>query len=69
VTAAEVLAVMQRVEGVIAVDLDALHFSTETPKRRERLPANIARWASGQILPAELLTLDPEGIDLTEKPA
>jgi predicted phage baseplate assembly protein len=69
VTAAEVLAVMQRVDGVIAVDLDALHFSTETPKRRERLPANIARWASGQILPAELLTLDPEGIDLTEKPA
>lgn len=31
-----------------------------------RLPAATARWAGGQILPAELLTVDPASIALTE---
>ena len=32
----------------------------------ERLAANIARWVGNQILPAELLTVNPTGITLTQ---
>jgi hypothetical protein len=66
VTESEVVAVMQRVEGVVAVDLDALFFSGNTPKPNPRLPAHIARWESGKIKPAELLTIDPGAIELTQ---
>ena len=68
VTASEVLAVMQGIEGVAAVDLDALHLDGKAANLSARLPANIARWdeTERRILPAELLTLGAAGIELRE---
>jgi predicted phage baseplate assembly protein len=68
VTAGEVVAVMQRVPGVTAVDLDKLYFEGEAALRHARRPARVASWdeASADVKPAELLTIDPEGIELTE---
>ena len=68
VTASEVLAVMQAVEGVKAVDLDTLHLSGDAAKWNPRLPVNTAHWDDTErvILPAELLTLDAAGIELKE---
>lgn len=63
VTTSEVLAAMQDVEGVVAVDLDAL--GGEDPFDVARLPARPARREAGAIEPAELLTVDPDGIVLT----
>ena len=68
VTASEVLAVMQAIEGVKAVDLDTLHFAGNAAKLNPRLPANIAHWdeTAQEILPAELLTIEAAGIELKE---
>lgn len=63
VTSSEVLAVMQAVEGVVAVDLDKLDGAD--PFAFPRLPAAIARWSGGNVLPAELLTIDPDNITLS----
>ncbi len=69
VISSEVLAVMQGVEGVIAVDLDLLN--GVDPAIKSRIPVHIARWnqTSEEILPAELLTVDPDNIILTEMTA
>jgi hypothetical protein len=66
VTASEVLAIMQSAKGVIAVDLDALYLSSETPDRHPRLPRNITDWEVAINKPARLLTVNPQGITLTE---
>jgi hypothetical protein len=68
VTASEVLAAMQAVEGVRAADLDALHFTGAAAKGNPRLPSNIARWDDQRrrIQPAELLTLAAPDIELKE---
>jgi len=73
VTAAEVLAVIQAVEGVIAVDLDKLK-RDDAPKigtsLKSVLEAERARIdkESGAILPAELLLLNPaaKGVSFKE---
>ena len=62
----EVLAVIQDVEGVVAVDLDALYPSTEASALKHALVATRAHWDNGVITPAELLTIHPAGIALTE---
>ena len=62
VTAAEVLKFMQEVEGVVAVDLDKLERddgSQEYASFTTILEANKARLDDGDILPAELLLLNP----------
>lgn len=65
VASSEIIAVAQAVAGVVAVDLDKLYFDgTSTPQ--ERLPARVAHWQINQIKPAELLTINPSGIKLTE---
>ncbi len=64
-TTSEVLAVMQRVPGVVAVDLDLLDGAD--PFRRPRLPAFPARWEGGAMRPAQLLTLDPGRLLLTPR--
>lgn len=67
VSPSEVMAVMQGVEGVIAVDLNTLYLTTPVEvSPLPPLPARRARWDSStqSALPAELLTLDPNGIDL-----
>ncbi len=66
VAAAEVIAVMQAIAGVIAIDLDELAYASgRTGASATLLPAYPARQSDANIIPAELLLLDPTGIDLT----
>ncbi len=64
VTAGEVMAVLQGVEGVVAVDLDTL--DGRDALRNPRLLALPARRERGRVRPAQLLTLDPAGVTLFE---
>jgi predicted phage baseplate assembly protein len=68
VTKSELLAVMQRVDGVEAVDLDAFYLSTEPVALAERLPARTAQWNQTHtgIEPAELLLINSYGVKLSE---
>ncbi|MBL9135494.1 MAG: putative baseplate assembly protein [Verrucomicrobiales bacterium] len=68
VTRSEVLAVMQGVEGVLAVDLDRLHFSGQAPGLEDRLPSRGPDWndAHNAIRSAELLLVDPREIRISE---
>ncbi|MFN0068287.1 MAG: hypothetical protein ACKVYV_11685, partial [Limisphaerales bacterium] len=65
-----VIAVIQRVEGVEAVDLDTLSTGTLTAAPLERLPARPAGYdaAGGVAYAAELLMIDPLGIHLSDLP-
>lgn len=72
VTSAEVVTAIHGVEGVIAVDLDALFLNpglgaSATSSLESFLPAHAARPgpAGHDFLPAELLTVNPYGITLT----
>lgn len=69
VTQAELVALMQRVEGVLAVDVDALYREGTARSLAAVLPANRARRVSGAYLAAELLLLMPGGVLLSEMPA
>lgn len=76
VTAAEIISVIHEVDGVVAVDLDALAIGSGGLKAAETrqlltsvLPARIARRENGDILPAQLLLINASGIDLTLKTA
>lgn len=64
----EVMAVIQRVTGVIALDLEDLYFSSHSADLRPFLPAHTARWDQGNISikAAELLTVNTSGIILEE---
>ncbi len=64
VSASELIAVMQDVEGVVAIDLNSLH--GKDALLHPTVPASIARWDNGTIHPAELLTIDANAIVLTE---
>jgi hypothetical protein len=66
VTGSEIIATCQAVAGVVAVDLDKLYFHGKSSIQHDQLPANIAHWEANQIKPAELLTVNPSGIKLTE---
>ena len=65
VSAAEVMAEIQGVDGVTAVDLDEL-YSTGAADLNTLLQSQPARWDDPVVLPAQLLTIDPAGIFLTE---
>lgn len=69
VSAAEVIALLQAVDGVIAVDLDRLHRSDRPPQLEPYLVAEIARWdaTAQRIARGELLLIDPAGIQLEVK--
>lgn len=56
VTASEVSALIQHIEGVVYVDLDSLQ-CVERPTMKPPLAAQIARWDNKVLKPAELLTL------------
>lgn len=68
----EVLALIQAVEGVQAVFLDQFYLRGQTPARQTPLLAARARCdpaappGTCNVRPAQLLLLDPRGIDLTE---
>jgi hypothetical protein len=71
VTAAEVITVIQQIEGVIATDLDDLYLHASGASAGQadpatRLLAARARWCDGTIQPAQLLLINPVGITLTE---
>ncbi len=66
VTSAEVVAVIQRVPGVIASDLDQLYLVTQDPGLATRLPATIAAWndSTRSIDLAQLLLVNPAGVEV-----
>lgn len=66
VTAAEVIAIIQKNPGVIAVDLDALCLASDATALNNLLPARIARVENGIVLLAQLLLINLAGIQLTE---
>ncbi|MBD1823626.1 putative baseplate assembly protein [Cyanobacteria bacterium FACHB-DQ100] len=67
VTQSEVIAAIQSVPGVLAVDLDALHRRDASRTLQSRLSANPAAWDAqkNQIQPAQLLLLRLPNITLT----
>lgn len=65
-SSSEVIAAMQKVEGVVAVDLDALYVSAPFPSLQSRIVVLPARREGAALYPAQLLTINPDGISLTE---
>ena len=68
VTKSEVMAVIQELKGIVAVDPDELYLAGEANILNSYLPARRGRWdrQQNQPVPAELLTLSPDGITLAE---
>ncbi|MDJ0579761.1 putative baseplate assembly protein [Crocosphaera sp.] len=66
VTTAEAIASMQKVEGVIAVDLNALYQSDRSKVLNQSLSASLAYYdpRTNQTKPAQLLLINPSGIRL-----
>jgi len=67
VALSEVMAVAQKVDGVVAVDIDALYFSWQGKNNppQTRLPALPARaLAGGGVAPAQHLSLGSQGLEL-----
>lgn len=62
--ASEIVTVIQSVAGVVAVDLDAVYPSSRTPALPARLDALRARLVGGEVRPAQLLSIHPDGISL-----
>ncbi len=65
VALSEVAAVVHAVAGVVAVDIDAL-WVEGTPKPHAVLRAALPSWTGGGVSQAELLLVDPEGIEILE---
>jgi len=73
VSSAEIIAAIQDIDGVIAVDLDALYVDGAAVERNSLLTARRAQYSEtaastlcGAVLPAELLLINPAGIKLKE---
>ncbi|WP_158860375.1 putative baseplate assembly protein [Lunatibacter salilacus] len=66
VTPSEVIAAIQTVEGVIAVDLDQIGGQNPFSSPHFLLMSRKSRWAGGAILPAQLLQIDPESIEINQ---
>jgi hypothetical protein len=66
VTAAEVMTIIQGVEGVVYVDIDLLHLSEQAEALDQILPARIAGVVEGQLEQAQLLLINELGIVLQE---
>jgi len=71
VTAAEVITVVQAVRGVVAARLTALHLKVGDPPIAEVIVAHDARidstsGAPDRVVPAELLLVDPDHIEVAE---
>jgi hypothetical protein len=62
--ASEVLSIMQHVDGVVGVVLSELHPTGGSGAAD--IGALPARWQGSSVVPAQLATLDPAGIRLTE---
>jgi len=66
VTSAAVIAIIQGVEGIIAVDLDLLYRDGQAENLNPILPAATASRSGTIYSPAELLLIHPYGVELTE---
>jgi hypothetical protein len=60
----EIIAVMQNVPGVMAVDMNELYRTDQPAQLSPRLEAAAPRPGGSKVLAAELLTLDPRPLDL-----
>ncbi|WP_457651803.1 putative baseplate assembly protein [Rhodocaloribacter sp.] len=69
VTAAEILRVLHDLDGVVAVDLDALYLDDVGGGFSAVLPAERARREDGALLPAQILILHDDAITLTMRAA
>jgi photosystem II stability/assembly factor-like uncharacterized protein len=71
VTASEVIAWIQRVDGIEATDLDRLYPQGKARLLEPTLTAALAQWdeTTTQVSPAQLLLLNPQGLILTPVPA
>jgi hypothetical protein len=72
VTSADVISVIQSVRGVIACNLVALVSLSDGGADAESgvssvLPAKIAHFEGGSVVPAEIVMLSPTGVKLTQK--
>jgi hypothetical protein len=65
-SAAEVIAAMQKVAGVIFVDLTALYLAGSSQSLNQRLPVSVAHFANGSIQLSQLLLINSLGIGLQE---
>ena len=68
VTASEIIATIQGIDGVVAVDLDTLYRRGFSKILNQSLVALEARWdaQTNQVYPAQMLLLDAAGIALLE---
>jgi hypothetical protein len=66
VTTAEVITIIQKIAGVIFVDIESLHLSSESEDLKQILTANIAHVQNNLIQPAQLLLINTFGITLQE---
>lgn len=66
VTPAEVIAVIQAVEGVVYTDLELLNNKDPFAKEHFRLVSEIARVQAGTMLPAQLLVINEDDITITQ---
>jgi hypothetical protein len=64
VTPSEVISVIQRVRGVIAVDLNLLDGKDPNSAPHFCITPEPAHWDNGKLLSAELLTIKPNGIEI-----
>lgn len=64
VAESEVVASIQRVPGVVAVEVRGLHLAGRPAVLNQVLPSLRARWEGGAIRPAQLLTVAPDAIRL-----
>ena len=70
VTLIETIATIQQVKGVNAADVYYLYVSTEDKKQNELIRSSMAYTDdNGNILPAELLIINSDGVTLTEMTA
>jgi hypothetical protein len=60
----EVIAVLQNVAGVVAVNVTALYRSNDAPDRLEHIVAAAPLPSRTQVFPAEILTLDLQPLEL-----
>lgn len=66
VTAAGVIACIQSIEGVVAVDLDSLYQNGSPAVLNQILSCGVAHFENNQIKPARLLLINTLGVTLTE---
>jgi hypothetical protein len=66
VSAAEVMTAIQRVGGVIASDIDALHLTGGAAGLSQILLSATAHWQGDEIRSGELLLINPLGVNVNE---